>query len=125
MPIILHTRADLTLDNYRAVVWGGERLLLSERTLATVAEVRAAFLRYIEKHPGAVYGVTSGYGYNARKQMAADEAAAFHRRSLAVGAMSFGDPLPAQIVRGILFARLANLIEGHGDTTVRVVSAIA
>jgi histidine ammonia-lyase len=38
--------------------------------------------------------------------------------------MSFGDPLPEHAVRGILFARLANLIEGHGATTLRVVEAI-
>ena len=124
MPITLNSRADLTLANYRAVVLAKERLLLTDHLLGTVTAVRAAFLRYMERQEGAVYGVTSGYGYNARKKMDADEAAAFHRRSLAVGAMSFGDPLPAQVVRGILFARLANLIEGHGATTVRVVSYI-
>jgi len=125
MPVTLHSRADLTLDTYRRVVRARERLELGDDLLATVESVRAAFLRYMAKQEGSVYGVTSGYGYNARKKMDAAEAAAFHRRSLAVGAMSFGDPLPDHVVRGILFARLANLIEGHGATTVRVVQAIA
>src|SRR5690606_19459478 len=48
----------------------------------------------------------------------------FHARALAVGAMSFGDPLPPRVVRGILFARLANLVEGHGATSLRVVRAV-
>ena len=124
MPIVLDTRADLTLDNYRRTVWGKQRVTLGAGARAAVVQGREAFLRAIARQPGAVYGVTSGYGYNARRRMAAEEAEAFHRRSLAVGAMSFGDPLPEPIVRGFLFARLANLIEGHGATTLRVVEAI-
>jgi len=125
MTITLETRGDLTLAHFRRAAWEGERVELAATALATVTRVREAFLAYVAAREGlAIYGVTSGYGANARRQMPAEEAAAFHSRSLAVGAMSFGDPLPARIVRGILFARLANLIEGHGATSARVVQAV-
>ena len=75
MPLVLDTRADLALPNYRRAVWAEERVVLGERAIAAIDGARAAFLRYLEKQPGAVYGVTSGYGYNARKQMDAAEAA--------------------------------------------------
>src|SRR5262249_44118437 len=66
-----------------------------------------------------------GYGKNARQRMDAAEAQRFSSRSLGVGAMSFGEPLPQRIVRGILFARLANLVDGHGATSYRIVRAVA
>ena len=34
------------------------------------------------------------------------------------------EPLPERVTRGILFARLANLIEGHGATSLRIVEAV-
>ncbi len=124
MTLAIDGRGDLTLEAFRRVAWGSERVELTAGTQATIEHVRAAFLRYAARQAGAIYGVTSGYGPNARRQMGAEEAERFHARSLAVGAMSFGDPLPDRVVRGILFARLANLVEGHGATSLRVVQAI-
>lgn len=124
MTIAIDGRADLTLAAFRRAAWQGERVELTPRTRRTIDEVRAAFLRYAAKQEGAIYGVTSGYGPNARRQMSPAEAEQFHSRSLAVGAMSFGDPLPERVVRGILFSRLANLVEGHGATSLRVVEAV-
>jgi len=124
MTLAIDGRADLTLDGFRRVAWAGERVALTEHARHTIASVREAFLRFAAKQEGAIYGVTSGYGANARRQMDEEEARRFHSRALAVGAMSFGDPLPARVVRGILFSRLANLVEGHGATSVRVVQAI-
>ena len=40
-------------------------------------------------------------------------------------ATSFGDYLPDRVVRGIVFARLANFIEGHAATTPRITRAVA
>jgi histidine ammonia-lyase len=124
MTLAIDGRADLTLDGFRRVAWSGERVVLTPGTCDTIAAVRAAFLRFAAKQEGAIYGVTSGYGANARRRMDEAEARRFHARALAVGAMSFGDPLPDRVVRGILFSRLANLVEGHGATSVRVVQAI-
>ncbi len=125
MTLTVDSRADLTLETFRRVVWQGERLELTPRLLEVVEAARAAFLCLVASQPtAAIYGVTSGYGANARRRMEAAEAEAFHARSLAVGAMSFGDPLPIRIVRGILLARLANLVEGHGATSARVVLAV-
>lgn len=125
MTVTIARRSDLTLETFRRVAWEGERLLLAAGVSERIEAARRAFLAYVDSQPGAaIYGVTSGYGANARRRMAEEEAAAFHARSLAVGAMSFGEPLPVRTVRGILLARLANLLEGHGATSARVVAAI-
>lgn len=124
MTLHIDGRADLTLEAFARVAWRGERVVLTDRARAVIADMRAAFLRYTARQSGAIYGVTSGYGPNARRQMDEEEQRRFHARALAVGAASFGDLLPERVVRGILFARLANLVEGHGATSTRIVEAV-
>ncbi len=126
MTVAIEGRGDLTLAGFERVAWRGERVALGVPVKQRVEAARAAFLRFCANNPDvAIYGVTSGYGQNARRQMGEDEAAGFASLSLAAGAMSFGDPLPGRIVRGILFARLANLVDGHGATGWRIVEAVA
>lgn len=125
MTIAIGSRRDLTLDAYRRAAWLGERVLLTEGALDTIAGARAGFLRYLANNPGnPVYGVNTGWGFNAKRRIRDDEQKAFDNRPLAVGAASFGDPLPARVVRGILFARLANLVDGHSATTPRMAQAV-
>lgn len=125
MVVTIKSRADLTLEGYERVAWHGAPAAFGPDVEPRVTAARAAFLRYVAANSEtAIYGATSGYGQNARRRMSEEEASAFHARSLATGAMSFGDPLPRRIVRGILYARLANLVDGHGATTWRVVEAV-
>jgi histidine ammonia-lyase len=124
MAVTIERRSDLTLAHFERVVWQGERLEAGASIEAAVTGMREAFLRYCARPGTTVYGVTSGYGTNARRRMSEEEAQAFHAKSLAAGAMSFGEPLALRAVRGILFARLANLVEGHGATSFGVVQAV-
>ena len=43
----------------------------------------------------------------------------------ALRAASFGDPLPERVARGIVLARLANLVEGHAAVSGGVTEAVA
>lgn len=121
--LTIRDRSDLGIEPFRRVAWGGERVALAPEALARIAAARAGFLRLLARG-GPVYGVTTGWGFNAKRAIAAEEQRAFDNRPLRVGAVSFGDPLPDRVVRGILFARLANLVEGHGATTPRMVEAV-
>src|SRR5262249_55812738 len=40
-------------------------------------------------------------------------------------AASFGEPLPERVARGIVLARLANLVEGHAAVSGSVLKAVA
>src|SRR4051812_4402642 len=123
--ITIGSRNDLSLANYYRVAWQKQRVQLSDGARDVIKNSRAAFLRYCENHPEAmIYGVTSGYGQNAKRRLTKEEEQSFHARAMAVGAASFGEPLPERVTRGILFARLANLIEGHGATSLRIVEAV-
>ena len=71
-----------------------------------------------------VYGVTSGYGDRAGGRLE-DEDRRRQARAAAFRAASFGEPLPERVVRGIVLARLANLLDGHAAVSARLVEAVA
>lgn len=72
-----------------------------------------------------IYGVTTAMGERASHRLTAAEREQHARIKPFPAATSFGDNLPDRAVRGIVFARLANFIEGHSATTPRIAMAVA
>lgn len=126
MTLLLTDRGELTLEAYRRVAWDGETLELAPAAIDRIAEARAGFMRLIAEDPDlVVYGVTSGYGQHADKRLDPEERRAHAARPPLAPAVSFGAPLPRASVRGILFARMANLVEGHAAVTPELARAVA
>lgn len=126
MTVLLSTRADLTLDAYRRVAWCGEEARLAPDALAQIERCRTAFLHLIDSEPGiVVYGVTSGYGQHAHLRFTPEERKAHAARPPAAAASPFGAPFPERVTRGIVLARLANLIEGHAAVSSGLARAVA
>ena len=93
---------------------------------ARIASSRAAFLELIDKDPAVViYGVTTAMGERASQRLAPEERDQHARLKPFAAATSFGDNLPDRTVRGIVFARLTNYLEGHAATTPRIARAVA
>ncbi|MFO1132503.1 MAG: aromatic amino acid lyase, partial [Hyphomicrobiales bacterium] len=125
MTVTLEKRADLTLEAARRVAWGGEAVALAPAARRTIEEARRRFLALIEREDIVIYGVNTGYGHQAKRRLTPEErkaqaAAPTHHR-----AASWGDPLPERVLRGIVFARLANVIEGHAAMSPHVADAVA
>ncbi len=89
-----------------------------------MAAARAAFLALLDDEHTTVYGVTSGFGDRATLRLSAEERAEQAKESTDRG-VSFGEPLPERVTRGIVFARLANLVDGHGAVRPQVAEAVA
>lgn len=125
MTITLSRRNDLTLDAVKRVAWGGEGVELSAEAHARIARAREDFLRLIAREDITIYGVNTGYGHQAKRRLSPEErkdqakAPTYHRAS------SWGDPLPERVTRAIVFARLANVIEGHAAMSPPVADAVA
>jgi histidine ammonia-lyase len=122
--VVLATRTDLTLDAFRRVAWDGEGAALSDGALETIAAARAAFMALIEDGSTFVYGVTSGFGDRARLQLSEQERAQQARDATDRG-VSFGEALPERVARGIVLARLANIVGGHAAIRPELASAVA
>ncbi len=92
--VVLDTRDDFTLENFRRVCYGGEAVRLGEQARRTLAA------------PGCT---------------APENAGAVSPRVAPASARSDAGYLDEAVVRGILFARLAGCVSGH--TAVRLVAA--
>ena len=128
MSVRLASRADITLDAWRAVAWEGEGVEIVPEALARMDACHESFAALVRERvaadPGAlIYGVTSAPGDRAATALDAEGLA--RRPTVLWTAMAFGEPLPARVSRGIVLARLANLLGGHAAARGRVALAIA
>jgi histidine ammonia-lyase len=122
----LTSRNDINLDIAFRVAWQGEAVCFSESALRRIADCRAAFMRLIDADPNLViYGVTTAMGELASRRLEPGERVRHARLKPFAAATSFGHPLPERVVRGIVFARLANFVEGNAATTPRIAEAVA
>jgi histidine ammonia-lyase len=124
MTVTLASRHDLTLAAFERVAWRGEPVAFGPAIAPRMAAARAAFLALLEDENATVYGVTSGFGDRATLRLSAEERAEQAREATDRG-VSFGEPLPERVTRGIVFARLANLVDGHGAVRPVVAEAVA
>jgi histidine ammonia-lyase len=109
MTVVLDTRDDFTLANFRRVCYGGEAVRLGEqarRALAAAGRGRTA--------PGEA-------GAASARAVPAAAAPAGSGSAGSGSAGSGGGYLDEAVVRGILFARLAGCVSGH--TAVRLTAA--
>ncbi|MFN0190652.1 MAG: aromatic amino acid lyase [Aestuariivirga sp.] len=125
MTVTLNTRADFTIENCKRVAWSGEAVELGETAVRAIAQAREAFLQLINNPDVTIYGVNTGYGGRAKLRLNAEArqtqaALPTHHR-----AASWGKALPDRVTRAIVFARLANFIEGHAAVSPAVAKAVA
>src|SRR3712207_4249693 len=99
MTVEINTRSDITLESIRRVAWGGEPVNLSDEAIRRMREARARFLKLIEDPEVVVYGVTSGYGQNAKTRLTPEERRQHAARPPLPAAAAWGDPLPERVVR--------------------------
>ena len=121
---MLRSRLEITLEVFERVAWRGEPVRVEVSALEEADAAREAFLRLIAGPDVTVYGVTSGYGDRAGDRL--DDTERRHQsRAAAFRAASFGEPLPTRVVRGIVLARLSNLLGGHAAASGRLIEAVA
>ena len=128
MSVRLRDRRDITLEAVYAVAWRGETLEIAVEALELMDRCHESFEDFVadrvQAEPEAlIYGVTSAPGDAAATALSQEGQA--DRPSQLWTAASFGLPLPARVVRAILVARLANLLEGHAAVRSQIALAVA
>jgi|AntDeeMinimDraft_5_1070356.scaffolds.fasta_scaffold00251_8 histidine ammonia-lyase len=125
MTVELDHRHQIDLDALRRVAWQGESVVLSERALERMRASRAGFMRLLEQPDVVIYGVTSGYGQLAHLRFDDEQRRRHAAMPPRAPAASFGDPLPERVTRAIVFARLANYVDGHAAISPDLAAAVA
>ncbi len=124
MTVVVARRADIDLDSFARAAWEGEDVAVTADALAEVARRREQLLALVAANPGRkLYGVNVHAGDGSNRLMTEAEQRDYER-GLHAGT-SFGEPLPVRVVRGIVFARLANFIEGHSGVSAELVELVA
>jgi histidine ammonia-lyase len=103
MTVVVNTRDDFTLANFRRVSYGGESARLGDKALRVMT-----------------LGATQTPATGAPEQQAARQA-----RWAAPGVSLADGYLEAAVVRGILFARLASLVSGYAGVRPAVAERVA
>jgi histidine ammonia-lyase len=121
-------RRDITPDAFHAVAWERAPVEIAPESVELMNRCAASFDAYVadrvRSDPRAlIYGVTSAPGDAAAAALTA--AGQSERPTRLWTAMSFGEPLPDRVVRGIVLARLANLVEGNAGARGELAVAVA
>jgi histidine ammonia-lyase len=124
MTVVVGARADFTLEAFRRVSVGGENVVIGPDALRVMGEARAGFEELLRSdRDGFIYGVTTRPGVEVGTTIPPEE-----QRSYALGfrgaARGFGrEALDERVVRGIVFARLADFVGGHAKVRPELASA--
>lgn len=129
MTVLLETRDDFNLANYRRVTIEGEDVQIGDRAIQAMEDARRSFLALLDSDRGAfIYGTTSGGGEQARIRLSPEEqrrrAVEWSRRGHHGNGFG-GGSLSQSAVRGVIFARLANFIEGNAKARPHLALSIA
>ena len=125
MTTVLASRFDITPEAVLAVAWKGEPVAIDAVVPDRIAASRAAFMRYLDEDPNAsVYGVNQGQGEMVGRTLDEDDRQRLARLKPLAAAVPFGEPWPLRVTRAMVLARLANLLDGHGMATPRLVEAL-
>jgi histidine ammonia-lyase len=127
--VVVNSTDDFTLENYRRVAMGGESVAIGPMASRAMADGRANFLRLLESdRTQFIYGVTSNFGPRAKITIPPDQQRAHARAPGFRGnwARGFGGGyLDERVVRGIVFARLANFVAGNSKARPVVAERLA
>ena len=127
MTVLADRRADFTLENFRRVAFAGEGVEIGPVAREAMAAARRGFVALLESDRTAfIYGVTRRPGIEVSVQVPPDLQRAFARSFLQHSGHGFGMGWhDEQVVRGIVFARLADFVEGHAKVRPETAERVA
>lgn len=117
------TNAPLTVSQLVAVARQRARVELADPARSEVQRTRAALEATIAEG-GLHYGVNTGFGSLARQQVQGDALRDLQTNLLRSHAAGVGDPLPDDVVRGMLCLTAASLARGLSGVRPQVIDQI-
>ncbi|MDQ6847246.1 MAG: histidine ammonia-lyase [Candidatus Dormibacteraeota bacterium] len=102
----------LTIDDVIAVAREGATVEVGEEARRRMAPSRAV-VEQLDSSDSIAYGVTTGFGALADRAVQPADRAALQRHVVLSHASGMGDPLDAEVVRGMLLLRARTLCAGY------------
>jgi histidine ammonia-lyase len=116
--------SDISIEEFVAVVRYGATVTFSEAYRRRVHSSRALIERFLSENR-LIYGVTTGFGDNVSKVIAPADAETLQRNIVRSHAVSVGEPLERELVRGIQLMVLVSLGQGYSGVSMALLELIA
>jgi histidine ammonia-lyase len=126
MTVVVGARGDFTLEAFRRVTVDGEDVIIGPDALRIMGAARAGFEDLLgANRSGFIYGVTTRPGVEVGTTIPPEE-----QRDYALGFRGVGrgfgrESLDERVVRGIVFARLADFVGGHAKVRPQLAQRVA
>ncbi|WP_261665015.1 histidine ammonia-lyase [Deinococcus sp. Marseille-Q6407] len=114
---------NLTLEGFISVVRGFEKVELSAAARARIERARAVIEQIVEGDT-PIYGVNTGFGKFENVQVSREQLTQLQHNLIVSHAIGMGQPLPREVVRGMLLLRAQSLSLGHSGVRPAVVEAL-
>lgn len=118
----------LTLEDLVNVTRKGYQVEISESAYEKIARARKLVDTYVEEKRVS-YGITTGFGKFCDTVVSKEETGELQKNLIMSHACGVGNPLPIDIVRGIMLLRVVNLTKGYSgarkvtvDTLVEMIN---
>ena len=126
MTVVVGARKDFTLEAFRRVTVDGEGVVIAPAAVRVMGEARVGFERLLRADPGGfIYGVTTRPGVEVGTAIPPEELRDYAGRFRGVGRGFGRDCLDERVVRGIVFARLADFTGGHAKVRPELAQRVA
>jgi histidine ammonia-lyase len=126
MTVVVQARGDFTLEAFRRVSVDREDVVIGPQAVRVMNAARAGFEDLLRAHRSEfIYGVTTRPGVEVGTAIPPEEQRDYARRFRGA-ARGFGrDALDERVVRGIVFARLADFVGGHAKVRPELAQRVA
>ena len=113
----------LRIADVVAVARGLAPVRLAPGAVSRMKRSRAIVDRLVRANATA-YGITTGFGEFANIKISREKTRQLQRNLIMSHAVGVGDPLPREIVRAAMLARINNLAKGYSGVQLRVVKLL-
>jgi histidine ammonia-lyase len=114
---------NLTIKEVIAVARGGDQVALAPEAQRRIAQSRQ-WVEEILADEKPVYGINTGFGIFADRNISSKDAAKLSRNLILSHAVSTGPPLPEEVVRAATLIRANTLAKGHSGVRPIVIETL-
>jgi len=113
----------LTFNEIQKAAVGQEKVIISPKIVPNIQESRD-WVEGIISEGKPVYGINTGYGIFADKQISSDETRLLNRNLILSHAVGTGDPLPIEVVRAAILIRANTLAKGFSGVRLILIETL-
>ncbi len=127
MTVVVNRRADFTLDSFRRAAFGREDVEIGPLARDAMAAARRGFLALLDSDRTAfIYGITTRPGVEVATAVPPEQQREHARLFRAESGYGFGGGCHSeQVIRGMVFARLVDFVEGHAKVRPELAERVA